>query len=92
MGWNRHAHPNEGSFLRLVSIPKAISYEVLAVRYAKRPLHLLKLHAEVVGGIDQKTGSGNWKHVLRATLQPRRAIPRQRRASAPRLSLDGTHG
>ena len=48
MAWNRYAHPNESSLICLECVPNTVCCEALAMSGAACPLHLPKLHAEVV--------------------------------------------
>ena len=53
MGWNRVAHPTEGSPRRGLHGVPAILCGVNAVKDARRLLYLSKLHAEVVSLLTQ---------------------------------------
>ena len=48
MGWNRLAHPNESSLVRVFCVPKAILHGGLAANDGRCLLYLPKFGARVV--------------------------------------------
>ena len=68
MGWNRVAHPTEGSPRRGLHGVPAILCGVNAVKDARRLLYLSKLGAEVVPGTPSLLPLGPSRSLLHAAL------------------------